>query len=69
MGGSKSAVTPPFRTGSEHRNLKFSQLTLVPGTDREPEKLLYVSFGEKNNLRGLKQCNVRQKRIERYTMQ
>ena len=39
-----------LRSGREHRNLKFSQLTLVPGTDREPEKLVYVSFGEKNNL-------------------
>ena len=52
--------------GNSDRNLKFSQLTLVPGTDREPEKLVYVSFGEKNNLGGLKHRNVRQKRIEHY---
>ena len=55
-----------LRSGREHRNLKFSQLTLVPGTEREPEKLVYVSFGEKNNLGGLKHRNVRQKRIEHY---
>ena len=52
----------PLRSGREHRNLKFSQLTLVPGTEREPEKLVYVSFGEKNNLGGLKHRNVGQKR-------
>ena len=39
----------------------------MPGTDREPEKLVYVSFGVKNNLGGLKHRNVRQKRIEHYT--
>ena len=38
----------------------------MPGTEREPEKLVYVSFGEKNNLGGLKHRNVRQKRIEHY---
>ena len=52
-----------LRNGREHRNLKFSQLTLVSGTDRE---LVYLSFGEKNNLGGLKHRNVRQKRIEHY---
>ena len=55
-----------LRSGREHHNLKFSQLKLVPGTDREPEKLVYVSFEEKNNLGGLKHRNVRQKRIEHY---
>ena len=57
-----------LRSGREHRygNLKFSQLTLVPGTDREPEKLVYVSFGKKNNLGALKHRNVTQKRIEHY---
>ena len=55
-----------LRSGREHRNLKFSQLTLVPGTEREPEKLVYVSFEEKNNLGGLKHRNVRQKRLEHY---
>ena len=49
-----------LRSEREHRNLKFSQLTLVPGTDRELEKLVYVSFGEKNKLGGLKHRNVRQ---------
>ena len=39
---------------------------LVLGTNREPEKLVCVSFGEKNNLGGLKNRNVRQKRIEHY---
>ena len=38
----------------------------MSGTDIEPEKLVYVSFGEKNNLGGLKHRNVRQKRIEHY---
>ena len=52
--------------GNSDRNLKFSQLTLVSGTDREPEKLVYVSFGEKNNLGGLKHRNLRQKRIKHY---
>ena len=33
-----------LRSGREHRKLKFSQGTLVLGTDREPEKLVYVSF-------------------------
>ena len=55
-----------LRSGRELSKLKFSQLTLGPGRDREPEKLVYVSFGEKNNIRGWKLCNVRQKRIEHY---
>ena len=42
-------------SGREHRKLKFSQLTFVPVTDREPEKLVYVSFGEKINFGGLRQ--------------
>ena len=55
-----------LRSGREHGKLKFSQLTLGPGRDRELEKLVYVSFGEKNNLGGLKLGNVRQKRIKHY---
>ena len=39
---------------------------LVPGTHREPEKLVYVSFGDKSTLGGLKHRDVRQKRIEHY---
>ena len=39
-----------LRRGKEHRNLKFSQLTLKPANEMEPEKLVYISFGEKNNL-------------------
>ena len=53
-----------LRSEREHRKLKFSQLTLVPGTDRELEKVVYVSFREKNTLGGLKHHDVRQKRIE-----
>ena len=55
-----------LRSGREQGKLKFSQLTLGPGRDRELEKLVYVSFGEKNNFGGLKLSNVRQKRIEYY---
>ena len=32
-----------LRSGRKHRNLKLSQLTLVPGTDRGPEKLVQMS--------------------------
>ena len=39
-----------LRRGKEHRNLKFSQLALKPANEMEPEKLVYISFGEKNNL-------------------
>ena len=38
-----------LRSGKENRNLKFSQLTLEPANDKEPEKPVYVAFGEKNN--------------------
>ena len=55
-----------LRSGKEHRNLKFSQLTLEPANEKEPEKLIYVSFGEKNNLGGLKHRSFKQKRIEHY---
>ena len=34
-------------SGKENRNLKFSPLTLDAANDKEPEKLVYVSFGEK----------------------
>ncbi|CAB4010404.1 Hypothetical predicted protein [Paramuricea clavata] len=37
-----------LRSGREHRLLKFSQLTLEPASGTEPEKLVYVSFGEKS---------------------
>ena len=43
-----------LRSGKEHRSLKFSQLTVKPACGNELEKLVYVSFGEKNNLGGLK---------------
>lgn len=55
-----------LRSGEEHRSLKFSQLTVEPACDNEPEKLVYVSFGEKNNLGGLKHRAVKRKRIEHY---
>ena len=42
-----------LRNGKENPNLKFNQLTLEPANDKEPEKLVYVSFGEKNNQGGL----------------
>ena len=43
-----------LRSGRKHRNLKFSQLNLVTASEKEPDKLVYVSFGEKNNLGRLK---------------
>lgn len=52
-----------FRSGQEHRGLKFSQLQLVSGKE---EKLIYPSFEQKNNLGGLKHRNIRQRRIEHY---
>ena len=36
-----------LRSGKENRNLTLSQLTLEPADDNEPEKLVYVSYGEK----------------------
>jgi hypothetical protein len=53
-----------LRSGREHRLLMFSQLTLEPACGTEPEKLVYVSFGEKNNLGGLKYRNMKRKRVE-----
>ena len=53
-----------LRRGKEHRSLKFSQLTVGPACGNEPEKLVHVSFGEKNNLGGLKHRAVKRKRIE-----
>ena len=32
-----------LRSGKENRNLKFSQLTLEPADDKEPQKLVYAS--------------------------
>ena len=55
-----------LRSGREHRSLKLSQLTLVPGTDDSRKSWSMLSFGEKNNLGGSKHRNVRQKRIEHY---
>ena len=55
-----------FRSGKEHRSLKFSQLRLEPASGNEPEKLIYTSFGEKNNLGGLKHRTFKRKRIEHY---
>ena len=55
-----------LRSGQEHRNLKFSQLTLEPPSEKEPEKLVYKSFGEKNNLGGLKHRTLRRKQVEHY---
>ena len=39
-----------LRSWREHWNLNFSQLNLVTTSEKEPENLTYVSFGEKNNL-------------------
>ena len=36
-----------LRSGGEHSSLKFSQFTLVEANEREPEKLVHTSFGEK----------------------
>ena len=55
-----------LRSGKEHRSLKFSQLTLEAATGDEPEKLIYTSFGEKNNLGGLKHRAMKRKRVEHY---
>ena len=44
----------------------FFLLTLEPANEKEPEKLIYVPFGEKNNLGGLKHRSFKQKRIEHY---
>lgn len=55
-----------LRSGKEHRGLRFSQFTLVEANDKEPEKLIYTSFGEKNNPGGLKHRALRQKKIEHY---
>jgi len=38
-----------LRSGKEHRSLQFNQLTLYSSAKDEPEKLVYSSFGEKNN--------------------
>ena len=37
-----------FRSGMEHLNLKFGQFTSKPSNEKESEKLVYKSFGEKN---------------------
>ena len=53
-------------SGKEHRNLNFSQLTLEPTNEKEPEKQVHVSFGEKNNQGGLKHRSFKQKGLEHY---
>ena len=40
--------------------------TIEPACGTEPEKLVYVSFGEKNNLGGLKHRNMKRKRVGHY---
>ena len=55
-----------LRSGQEHQRLRFSQLSLVGAKGNEEEKLVYCSFGEKNNLGGLKHCAVKAKRVEHY---
>jgi hypothetical protein len=55
-----------LRSGKEHRNLRFNQFNLVPESAEEPEKLVYSSFGEKNNLGGLKHRSFKGKRVEHY---
>ena len=55
-----------LRSGKEHRALKFSQLSVEAATGDEPEKLVYTSFGEKNNLSGLKHRVMKRKRVEHY---
>ena len=55
-----------LRRGKEHRALKFSQLRVEAATGDEPEKLVYTSFGEKNNLGGLKHRAMKRKRVEHY---
>ena len=55
-----------LRSGKEHRSLRFDQLTLVEATEAEPEKLVFSSFGEKNNQGGLKHRSVKTKRVEHY---
>ena len=55
-----------LRSGREHRNLKFSQLTLESACGKEPEKLVCVSFGKKNNLGGLKHRNMKREHVEDY---
>ena len=55
-----------LRRGKEHRSLTFSQFTLVEATTDEPEKLVYCSFGEKNNAGGLKHPRIRQQKIDLY---
>ena len=53
-------------SGKEHHALKFSQLRVDAATGDEPEKLVYTSFGEKNNLGGLKHRAMKRKRVEHY---
>ncbi|XP_031549389.1 zinc finger MYM-type protein 3-like [Actinia tenebrosa] len=55
-----------LRSGKEHRSLSFSQLSLVPPKNGEPEKLVYTSYGEKNNAGGLKHRSFKGKRVEHY---
>lgn len=40
-----------LRSGQEHRNLKFSQLTPEPASEKEPEKLVYKVIWRKEQPR------------------
>ena len=55
-----------LRSGQEHRELKFNQLRLEIATKEEPEKLVFQSFGEKNNAGGLKHRGIKAKVVEHY---
>lgn len=55
-----------LRSGKEHRNLRFEQFTLIEASGGEPEKLVFNSFGEKNNQGGLKHRSIKPKKIEHY---
>ena len=55
-----------LRSGQEHRELKLSQMRVMEASEKEPEKLVYQSFGEKNNSGGLNHRGVKRKVIEHY---
>lgn len=56
-----------LRSEKEQCNPAFTQFThACSGTEREPEKLVYYSFGEKNNLVGIKHRAVTEKPVEHY---
>ena len=55
-----------LRSGEEHRNLAFEQLTVIEGDDIERTRLQYRSHGEKNHGGGLKHRNVTPKVVEQH---